>query len=124
MDSLSNKVDEARDALKRAAHKAGADELAHRMNQATGGMGERVAESARRAADETISPEIRQYPVEFSMAVGAGAMGIALMLWWGWCYVKPQSDVSTELARRGGPNVEDTKKMAEAQQPRLKKVQP
>lgn len=34
---------------------------------------------------------------------------------WGYIYMKPQSDIQNEMARRGGMNVEEAKKMVEAQ---------
>lgn len=80
---MSEKAQNAKDALGRAAHASGVDDALHRMGQAAGAseMGHKVADAAR-AAEEKVAPEVKKYPVEFSMAAGGAVVGIALMLWY------------------------------------------
>jgi hypothetical protein len=65
--------------------------------------------------EESIAPEIKENPVEFSVAAGAGVVGIGLMLWWMSTYLLPQDDIQNEMARQGGPGEEGAKKIVEAQ---------
>ncbi len=60
------------------------------------------------------SPEVKKYPSEFTLALSAGALGVAMMLWWFYISALPQKDIRREAARRGGMGPEEAKQMVQA----------
>lgn len=121
-EAASEKADQAKNAFKSAAHAAGADDALHRASDAASGMGEKIKKAAHDMEDKAMAPEVRKYPVEFSMATGGAVVGVGLMLWWMYMYMRPQHSIENETARTGGQGVEDAKKIVEAQKASTKKM--
>jgi hypothetical protein len=117
-DAVSEKADQAKNAFNSAAHAAGADDVINRASDAAG----KIKQAAQDAEEKVVAPEVRKYPVEFSMATGAGVVGVGLMLWWMYMYMRPQGSIENETARLGGQGVEDAKKIVEAQKSSSKKL--